>query len=234
MNTRKHKEVHSGKEKSKMEGQLGDEKGKEKLITGINDDAQKEAEKIIKQAETYAGERKQAIEKQVNTIMDQARAKAHEQVESIRRNMKSAIAVEIKRLNLKIMDRIMSTTIQRVKERIAGKIITPEYPGIFLGWIIEAAIGLNVNEAYVNTSAQEREYITTELLKKASDTLFTLTGKRIELFKSEEDPYLAQGIVLYAKDGKTAFNNQVPTRLLRYQSEVRKMIYDMLYGKKKG
>lgn len=208
-----------------------DENGKQKLIAGIKEDARKEAEKIIKQAEISVRERKQAIERQVNNILNRARAKADEQVKLIREHTKSAISVEIKRLGLKIMDRLVSSTIQRVKETIADMIGKPGYPDILLGWIIEAAIGLNVNEAYVNASLKEVEYINTELLKKACDALYTLTGKKIVLMKSEENPLLAQGVVLCAKDGKTAFNNQVPVRLLRYQSEVRKMIYNTLYGK---
>jgi vacuolar-type H+-ATPase subunit E/Vma4 len=211
--------------------ELNDVNGKQKLIEGIKEDARQEAEKILKQAEKYAGDRKKTVESQVNRIMNQAREKADNQVALIKRNIKSSISVEIKRLNLKIMDRIMSSTVERVKRDIAGMIGTPGYPDILLGWIIEAAIGLNVNEASVNTSLKETEYITEELLKKAADTIFSLTGKKVALKKSTDSPLLAQGVVLYAKDGKTAFNNQIPTRLLRYQSEVRKMIYTSLYRK---
>jgi vacuolar-type H+-ATPase subunit E/Vma4 len=221
-------QMNTGKHKL---DELNDENGKQKLIAGIKDDAEKEAEKIIKQAETSVTERKQAMERQVNSILIRARAKADEQAALIQKNTKSGIAVEIKRLNLKIMDRMVSSTIEKVKEKTAAMIGKPEYPGILLGWIVEAAIGLNVNEAYVNASLKEIEYINAELLKKAADTLFSLTGKKVMLMKSEESPLLAQGVVLCAKDGKTAFNNQVPTRLLRYQSVVRKMIYNILYGK---
>ncbi len=50
-----------------------------------------------------------------------------------------------------------------------------------------------------------------------------LTGGKISIKKSDENPLFAQGIVLTSINHKTAFNNQVPTRLLRYQSEMRKL-----------
>ena len=44
----------------------------------------------------------------------------------------------------------------------------------------------------------------------------------------------AQGVVLTAADGRTAFNNQVPTRMLRRQREIRKLIYDVLFTGNQG
>jgi len=209
---------------------MTDEKGKARLITGIKEDAQKEADKIITQVRLSIEEREKTIEKKINRIMNEATIKAKEQAESILKNVKSSIAVEKKRHSLRIRDQLVNMTIDKAKTGIAAMIGKPGYEEVLLRWIIEAALGLNVDEAEVNSSRKEIQYITKELLTKAEKTLLSLTGKKIILKKSQDNPLLAQGVVLTAKDGKTAFNNQVPTRILRYQTEIRKIIYSTLYG----
>jgi len=42
----------------------------------------------------------------------------------------------------------------------------------------------------------------------------------------------AQGIVLTAANGHTAFNNQVKTRMLRKQREIQTLIYNTLFSNK--
>ena len=56
-----------------------------------------------------------------------------------------------------------------------------------------------------------------------------ILGFGVVLKVSEEQPLHAQGVVLTAQDGRTAFNNQIHTRMLRKQREIRKHIYDNLF-----
>ncbi|MBN2440464.1 MAG: hypothetical protein JXJ04_03945 [Spirochaetales bacterium] len=205
-----------------------EENGKNRLIAGIQADARKEAEQIIAKAQSSMLERKKSIDIQISRIQKEAETKAKEQVEIIRKNAKSAIAVEKKRLSLRIMDSIVNAAIDKAKDKLHALIDTPAYSEILVNWIVEAAIGLNVDEAAVNASIKEMKYITEDLLKKAVDILFSLTGKKVVILKSADNPLLAQGIILTSKNGRTAFNNQILTRILRYQSEVRKMIYNIL------
>lgn len=209
---------------------MTDEKGKARLITGIKEDARKEADTIITQARLSIEEREKSIEKQIGRIMNDAALKAKKQAESILKNVKSSIAVEKKRHALRIMDQVVTMAIDKAKSGIAAMIGGPGYEEVLLHWIIEAALGLNTDEAEVNASLKEKQFITGELLDKAGETLLSLTGKKIVLKKSGDTPLLAQGVVLTSKDRKTAFNNQVVTRIVRYQSAIRKIIYDTLYG----
>jgi vacuolar-type H+-ATPase subunit E/Vma4 len=48
------------------------------------------------------------------------------------------------------------------------------------------------------------------------------------LHVSESNPFTGQGVVLVAKSGKVAFNNQVETRLLRYDSEIKRIVFEEL------
>ena len=209
---------------------MDNQNGKNSLIAGIEEDARNEAEKIKDQADKYILERKQTIERQIEQIIKDAESKANEQIEFIKKNAESSIAVEKKRLSLRIMDSIVNSTLDKAREKIAELITSSGYPEILEAWIVEAGLGLNAGEAYVNASMRELPFITDTLLKKAAHTLHSLTGKEVLFKKSTDSPLLGQGIVLTAKDGRTAFNNQVHTRMLRYQSEIRKMIHDILFS----
>jgi vacuolar-type H+-ATPase subunit E/Vma4 len=56
------------------------------------------------------------------------------------------------------------------------------------------------------------------------------TGRQTSLTLSDARPLQSQGVVLTAADGRTAFNNQVRTRMLRKQREIRMLIYDTLFN----
>ena len=54
-------------------------------------------------------------------------------------------------------------------------------------------------------------------------------GRVIEAVRKTEGPRAYPGSPLIAADGRVEFNNQVATRLLRRQSEVRKTIQDEIW-----
>jgi vacuolar-type H+-ATPase subunit E/Vma4 len=94
---------------------------------------------------------------------------------------------------------------------------------------VEAAVGLSVDRAVVNASKEELPLVTAELLREAADAVESITGKRMEMTVAENDPLPAQGVVLTAAGGRLAYNNQVPTRFLRSQTVIRKLIYSTLF-----
>ena len=98
-----------------------------------------------------------------------------------------------------------------------------------VGWIVEAAIGLNASEATVMASAGESGFLDRDLMREAEQRVQALTGRSIKLEIDPDDPPIPQGVVLKAKNGRVEFNNQVATRLLRSQSEIRKSIQDRLW-----
>ncbi len=205
------------------------DKGGNDLITGIKQDARAEAEKILDDAQRIIGERRAASENQAEAILKDAKKKADEQIKAIRRNTASAIAVETHRISLRVRDQIIRTVLDRIKENLKCMIEKPEYRQVLVGWIVEAAIGLNVPEAEVSVSALETKAFDDSILSEAEVKVRELTGRKVSLKKSPGDPPLAQGIVLKAANKPIIFNNQVQTRLLRYQSEIRKLIYKQMF-----
>jgi vacuolar-type H+-ATPase subunit E/Vma4 len=173
------------------------------LIGGIAQDAAREAERILGEAERAAEDRKQAAEDQAQAVLQQGEAKVQEQA--------------------------VQEVLKRVRERLAERLGNPEYREVLLAWIVEAAIGLGAAEATVNASAAERKQIDKRLLQDAQNRVNELSGRKVSLKQADEDPLIPQGVVLKAADGRVEFNNQVATRLLRRQSEIRKTIQDVLW-----
>ena len=199
------------------------------LISGIESDARKEADKILGEAKKRASELRMYTEKQIGSILREAEEKARTQSEAIKKKVLSGVEIEAKRKSLYLKEKIFSEVLSRVKEEFKSLIQTPSYRTVLLNWIVEAAVGLGVDEAIVSTSKNEQHLIDEELLRRAEKQVSDILGKNVKLRLSRNSG-TQQGIVLTASDGRTAFNNQVATRLLRYQQKIRDLIYTQLFG----
>ena len=198
------------------------------LIAGIEKTARNEADMLISEGEKEVNRMHAAVELQIANILKEAKQKSEDQAKKIKKNTDSTITAETRRNSLKVYNQIINATLDKVREKLESIIETPEYRQILIGWIVEAAIGLHEPEAVVNASAREMAIIDDNLLGKAEEKIYEITGLRVKIKKSKNDPLLAQGVVLKSKSGRTLFNNQVSTRILRYQSEIRKIIYKEL------
>ncbi|MCL2791692.1 MAG: V-type proton ATPase subunit E [Spirochaetaceae bacterium] len=200
------------------------------LISGIEENAKLEAARIIEDAKKTASDKQLSKEMQINSIKRDADKKITQQVAVVEKNNLSAISVEQKRIELKVREKIVTNVTNKIKEKIAKKADDPSYPEIVKGWIVEAAIGLGVDAAVINGSPKELKVMTDSFLKETEKKYNAITGRNISLKKTEKNPLFAQGIVLSSSDNRMAFNNQVPTRLTRYQTEIMKTIYKEFFA----
>jgi len=200
------------------------------LISGITLDAKQEAKRIIEDAEKTAADKQMSKEMQIKSIDRDTAKKIEQQVSVIEKNSASAISVEKKRVVLKIREKVINNVVEKVRDIIGEIGKSKDYPEILRGWILDAAIGLGEEEAVINGSAKELEILSDSFLRETEKRYFDLTGGRIHLVKSDKNPLFAQGVVLTSMNSKTAFNNQVPTRLLRYQAEMRKTIHKEFFA----
>lgn len=205
------------------------EKGSRALISGIEDDARREAEQIILDAKKQAEERKKYLEKQVKSILLEAEEKARVQSEVVSKRILSGLDIEVKRKFMHLKDNILGEILGRVKEEFKTLIKKPEYRTVLQNWIIEAMIGLGAEKAEVIASKSEQRLIDKELLDSAEKRVKELTGHRVKLRVLQNQAHGPQGVVLTAEDGRTAFNNQVTTRLLRKQRIIRNLIYEKIF-----
>ena len=205
------------------------DKEKADLISGIEEDARIEEEKILKDSENQAAEKRKYGEKKIESLLNDAREKAREQAGIVKKKIISGVELEAKRLSMRIQDALIQDIMDRVEKKLGSMIDDPNYRSVLINWMTEAAVGLGADSAEVNASERERMIIDDALLSEAGRNVFELTGKQIALSLSDAPPLKDQGIVLTAADGRTAFNNQVKTRIRRRQRNIRTMIYDALF-----
>jgi V/A-type H+-transporting ATPase subunit E len=203
------------------------EKGS-RLIEDIRKDAQTEAAKIKDEAQRAAQERVRQFERQMEDIKAEAEKAAAAQEESVKRTLQAAFTVEMRRISLAARDQALKNILSRVEEKMAALMSSKKYRDLLLALVVEAAIGLGADQAEVNASPQELALIDEAFLKEAAAKVKSLVLRDVKITKGSAAPLLLQGIVLAAADGHTAYNNQIRTRLLRRQSDIRKLIYDRL------
>jgi vacuolar-type H+-ATPase subunit E/Vma4 len=206
------------------------EQEKAALIQDIEADARREAEGIVQEASTRATEKREYARRQAESILDEAHRRAQEQTDAIREKAVRSAEREARRRAMQQRAALAQQVMERVEKRLATMTDAPEYRDALTNWIAEAGIGLAVDAAEVNASERERAMIDDHMLAEASEKVHAATGRRIALTLSGDPPLSAQGVVLTAADGRTAFNNQVKTRILRNERRIHTLIYDTLFG----
>ncbi len=200
------------------------------LISDLEADAKAEAQGIIQEAEKQVAEKRRYADKQIASIRADARKTVEEQGAAIEKRAISAAELEIKRRGMAARDGVMRDIMGRVEERLAALIDdSPRYRSVLVAWIAEAAVGLGAERAEVNASDTERALIDEAVLRDAAAQAQAQTNRPVTLTVSAAAPLKSQGVVLTAADGRTAFNNQVRTRLQRRQRQIRTLIYDALF-----
>ncbi len=206
------------------------EKEKASLILGIETDARAEEGKIIEEAENQAAEKRKYSEKKVESLLNEARKKAEEQAETAKKKIISAAEREVKRRSMRVRDAVMQKIMDRAEQKLSSMTGDEKYRSVLVNWITEAAVGLGAESARINASEKERALINDRMLSEIARRIQKQTGRQTSLTLSDEKPLQSQGVVLTAADGRTAFNNQVRTRMLRKQREIRTLIYNTLFN----
>ncbi|MHC4144950.1 MAG: V-type ATP synthase subunit E [Planctomycetota bacterium] len=206
------------------------DKEKAALIAGIEADARSEEKRIVAEAETQAAEKIKYSEKKIASLLDEARKKAKEQAENAKKKIISAAEREVKRCSMRVRDSVVQDIMGRAEKKLSTMTGDENYRSVLVSWITEAAIGLGVESAVVNASEKERALIDDRMLSEIARRIQKQTGRQTSLTLSDARPLQSQGVVLTAADGRTAFNNQVRTRMLRKQREIRMLIYDTLFN----
>lgn len=200
------------------------------IISGIEADARTEEQQIIKEAEDQAAEKRKYNEKKIESLLNDAHKEAREQAEAVKKKMISGVQLELKRRSMSIRGAVMRDIMDKVEKKLDSMSGDTSYRSILINWITEAAIGLDAKSARINASEKELVFINDQLISEVTEKIRAITGKEISLQLSDALPLQFQGVVLTAADGRTAFNNQVKTRMLRKEREIRMAIYNTLFA----
>ena len=206
------------------------EKEKAALISGIEADARTEEQEIIKQAQNQAVEKRKYAEKKIESVLEDARKEAQEQAEAAKKKIFSGLKLELKRRSMRIQDSIMQEVKDKAEQKINSMTNETSYREVLINWITEAAIGLDTDSAQINALEKERTLINDQLISETEQKIQTKTGRKITLRLADAVALRRQGVVVTAADGRTAYNNQVKTRIQRKEREIRMLIYETLFA----
>lgn len=208
----------------------GSDPRSERLLQGIAEQAEQEAERIVSEAELQAGEIVQGAERKRAAIIEEAQERAESQAASLLRKYDQLVETEERKARLKAQETLFTQALQKIRSRMKALQERGDYADILKAWIVEGAIGLSRDEIYVNASAKERELLSEELLKAAEQEAERQLGRPVKIHLSSENPLKDQGVFLSSQNGRLAFNNLVEARLQRYSAQLRRMIYQKIQG----
>jgi V/A-type H+-transporting ATPase subunit E len=206
------------------------ENGKEELLSGIEAEILAEKQQIINDTQKQIAEKKIYAEKRIESILNDARTQGQEKAEITKRKIISSVELEVKRLKLKARGEVIKEIINRVEKKVESRMSEEGYRQFLTDWVTEAAVGLGANSAVINASPPERQLIDEPLISQVQEKVYCCTGNRVQLQLSQSEPLKDQGVVLVSSDGRTAFNNQVKTRIRRHERTIRNLLYNNLFN----
>jgi vacuolar-type H+-ATPase subunit E/Vma4 len=207
---------------------MSGENPRKQIIDGILAEAEEESARILKEAENAAQDTAKSAANQLQKVAADAEASADEQVGRIETAARTRLEAAERRIGLETREKLYFDLTSSALVKLHNSIDTPMYQGIISSWIIEAALGLRATSVKVNCS-QEEKAIVSGILSAVESEIEKIGGISVKAEMSDEPPLTLPGVLVTSEDGKTAFNNQISNRMLRYQSEIRKLISDRLF-----
>jgi len=199
--------------------------GKDAIIQGILNEANNEASLLISKAEKHAVFLEKSWQVQFERLKAESILEAQHNKDEIIKNGRSQLAINEKRRLLQIIEQLQSEVIEQALHTAENLITNVNYPQILVDLITEAALGIQTDQSSVAASALEIPLITRSMLETAEARVMEISGRSIELFPADGQPLPGQGVILTSPNGSVAFSNQIRVRLLRFQSEIRHLIY---------
>ncbi len=188
------------------------------LIASIIDEAKDEALRIVAQSEKIAQTQVEQAEKRAQEIVAQAEAEASQRIERHLAQVVSSLEMEKKRIALQQRATVSRHIISLVEKRFAEIVDTPRYRELLKSWIVEGVIGLE--SSWAEILASPKDPIDQALLDEAMEESSRQLGFPVTLVLAERRDPTIQGVSILSKDGKTAYNNTVATRMKRYATEM--------------
>jgi len=196
------------------------------LLESIEKDAADEAERILEQARQQADQRRGETERRIRELTEETDQAAARYGELAARRSESLINTESRRLALKAREELNRRVLGRAREILSDLMGTPAYDKVLARWIAEGALGVNLPEALVRCSF--RENLTDQILRQAEKLILHETGRKVKLAPAPGDPLSEQGAEVISPDRRISFNNQVTTRMRRYDQDLKRIISEAL------
>ncbi len=193
----------------------------DQLFEGIVQGAQQEAITITERAKRDAEVVRASYSKKIADAKLLEQRNTEKLLEQIRRKEESTLRNLERKHTVSHSERLRQAVLENVSKRMAALVSSESYRNILVGWIAEAAIGLDRGEALVHCSF--REQVDDSMLREAEELVKEHTGRTVVL-RFGGATLTAQGVEVASLDGKVAYNNQVATRLIRHERDLKELM----------
>ncbi|WP_319478169.1 V-type ATP synthase subunit E family protein [Marispirochaeta aestuarii] len=200
------------------------------ILDGILGEAGVEAERIRSEAEQKAEELKQSTENQCRRILEEARQRAEAQRRSVLKAGETAVAAELRRIELRARERLNEELLEQLRKRLLQLEQSPGYRDICRELIAEAAEGIGTAKVLVCVPSSGKGRIDRELLAEAQE-LLSRRGLKTALELQEDDTATGPGIVCRDPSGRMVFDNRFEARMRRLRRELVRIIAGEIEGK---
>lgn len=197
--------------------------GSIEFLDVIVEDAQKTAETVLKEAEAAAEVKRKSAREEMAKIDAFFAEKTESEKQRVEKSSRNNIEMENRRTALVLREQVIADSIQEAVEKVKEFASSPQYKDVMRQLLTEAVYGIGKPDLIVSISAAEVNVVTQPALDQWAQELSKEIGVSLKL---ELAPLRLrkQGIMLSDREGRVVYDNLFETRLIRYQSEIRKAV----------
>jgi len=197
------------------------------IIEKIIQQAEKEAEKIISEANAYKNKKINEAKQEGEQLLQKTIELLEKQEKSELNKAKSAALLNSKHQLLKTKEKVIEETFNVAKEKISKIISSDRYKEILTKFIEEGAIALNGGKLVIQLPKQHKE-IDVDLKSIATKVQKQIgTDTTIEI---DPNPIKAMGgVIIRNKDNTKWVDNTIEARLERYDKHIRTKVTSILF-----
>lgn len=199
------------------------------FLNVIVSDAEETAKRILKDAEQAAETKRNSAREEMAKWEAFFAEKTEQEKQRIEKNSQNNIEMERRKIELSLREQIISESIQAAMEKVKEFASSPGYADVLRHLLTEAVYGIGKTDLIVSISAAENPVVTQELLNRWAAELSKEIGVSLKL---ELSPVRlrTQGISVSDREGRVVYDNRFETRLIRYQSAIRKAVSQAVAG----
>ncbi|MCD6468563.1 MAG: hypothetical protein J7L32_04555 [Thermoplasmata archaeon] len=183
----------------------------DKLVAQIEEDANREIDRIIGEAKAEVEKKIKEAEKEAEKEGSLLLQRAEREFENLRRSELSRVQHEVRMDVLKKKEEIINECFSKAMERFR-KLSGKEYVG-FVKPLVEKSIKEVGKNCVILPSREEDKRLAKELGLSVSDEMVKATG----------------GVVVKSKDGRVTIDNTFEGMLKRMESEIRERVGGLLF-----
>lgn len=200
------------------------------LIDSIKKAADDEAQKILDNAHHVVEERKKSTNEQIIQIKKNIETKENEQLALIAQEGERRIETAKRKKQLELKEKIVNFVMEQVREKFGAIELEDESKEMMIEWGVEAALGLEESDPILKVTESCASLVDEEYCNQVARRYKEITGKDIKITLSSDILKKGYGIILKAKNGKTAYNNLLENRIYRHKETIEALVLEEIFN----